>query len=296
MTELVERCLLCTSKDHSFFEKIYDGGQDLEYRLCKNCGLVFQSPRISDETLSGFYETEYREMVQGEEGPSEKDLRIQAGRARNLIDFSRSKVGEIETHLDIGSSAGALMLAFRHEYGCEVVGVEPGRAYRTYSRERGLHVEADLDDLTDGLKNNFDLITMSHVLEHVPEPVDYLRQIRQEWLSLRGYLLIEVPNLFGHHALEFSHLTAFYAMSLRRLLERSGFELLTIQVHGRPRSRLIPLYVTVLAQVRFDPQPEIQNRTGVRTVPLRRKVGVAWNRIASRVAPSLAWLPWPELE
>jgi SAM-dependent methyltransferase len=296
MTVHIERCLLCTSENHRFFESVHDGGQDLEYRLCMSCGLVFQSPRISDEALSGFYESGYRELVQGEEGPSEKDLRIQAGRARNLVEFSRSKVEGITTHLDIGSSGGALMLAFRNALECEVVGVEPGRAYRTFSQERGLQIVADLNDLDEGWKHGFDLVTMSHVLEHVPDPVDYLRHIRLEWLSPRGYLLIEVPNIFGHQAMEFSHLTAFSAASLRRLLERSSFELLALDVHGKPRSRLIPLYLTALARVLVDPLPEIRYRNRGRIVPLRRKIGMIWHRVASRLVPSLAWLPWPELE
>lgn len=296
MTVHIEHCLLCASTDHRLFEKVSDSRQDLEYRLCMSCGLVFQSPRISDETLSGFYESEYREMVQGEEGPSEKDLRIQAGRARNLVEFSRSKIDGIKTHLDIGSSSGALMLAFQKAFGCEVVGVEPGNAYRSFSQERGLQIVADLDELDEGLKHSFDLVTMSHVLEHVPDPLDYLRHIRLEWLSPGGYLLIEVPNIFGHRALEFSHLTAFSAASLRRLLERSGFELLAHEVHGKPRSRLIPLYVMALGRVLVDPLPEIRYRNGGRIVPLRRKIGMTWHRLASRLVPSLAWLPWPEFE
>jgi len=146
--------------------------RSLTYQLCKSCGLVFQSPRMSDEELQEFYRAEYRLLVQGEEGPSEKDRRIQAGRARNLLAFAQRHLKEVRTHLDIGSSAGTLLQAIQNEYGCASVGVEPGDAYRVFSQDRGSQVVADLGDLDSSLTNGFDLITMAHVVEHLPDPVN----------------------------------------------------------------------------------------------------------------------------
>lgn len=296
MSRTVERCPLCGGAEHRFFEDAMIDDRSLTYQLCTSCGMVFQSPRMSNEELQEFYRAEYRLLVQGEEGPSEKDRRIQAGRARNLLAFAQRHLKEVRTHLDIGSSVGTLLLAIQNEYGCASVGVEPGDAYQVFSQERGLQVVADLEDLDSSLTNGFDLITMAHVVEHLPDPVNYLRRVRQEWLTPEGYLLVEVPNLFGHTSLEVSHLIAFSATTLRWALSEAGYQVLALEAHGRPRSRLIPLYLTALARVSPERVTERDRRPSSRWVRTRRRLGLMWSRWATKLLPGWAWLPWPEID
>jgi SAM-dependent methyltransferase len=292
---VVARCPLCGSDNHQIFERVHDRGWDLTYQLCKSCGMVFQSPRMSDEELEQFYLADYRLLVQNDEGPSDKDLRIQSGRARNLLAFAQPHLDQVQTHLDIGSSAGALLLEFRRAYGCASYGVEPGEAYRNFSKELGLRVVADLADLDRGLSKSFDLITMAHVLEHVPDPVAYLRQLTELWLAPDGYLLLEVPNLFGHPAFEVAHLTAFSKATLCQVLHEAGYQIVVQKVHGAPRSHLIPLYLTVLARGNGRPIESKPLQSRSRWVYLERGLGKFWRRWASRIAPRWAWLPLPEM-
>ena len=136
MTMVVEKCPLCGGQDHGPFERHEEAGHALQYRLCRTCGLMLQSPRMSDEELAAFYTSSYRLTVQGTEAPTEKDLRMQAGRARHLVRFSQGRLPAVARHLDIGCSSGALLRAFSRSYGCESVGVEPGRRTGP-SRRRG---------------------------------------------------------------------------------------------------------------------------------------------------------------
>jgi len=293
---VVERCPLCQSGKHRVFEKAQDGDHTLTYQVCESCGMVFQSPRLSDGELKDFYRAEYRRLVQGDEGPSEKDLRIQTGRARNLLAFAQRHLKEVRAHLDIGSSAGILLKAFQNAYGCASVGVEPGDAYRAYSHERGIRVVAGLEDLDQREATRFDLVTMVHVLEHLPDPIGYLRHLRQEWIAPGGYLLVEVPNLYGHYSLELAHLTTFSPNILRYTLQLADYQMLALEVHGRPRSCLIPLYLTALTRVARDRMMVTVSRPGTRGVMTRRRLGMAWNRWATRLAPHWAWLPWSEID
>lgn len=296
--EDVRTCLLCESEQHAHspFGQTVDNGELLQYRICRVCGLVFQSPRMKEDALEGFYTSGYRLYVQGFEGPSEKDLRIQHGRARTMLQFMRDAVPNVARHLDIGSSSGALMFMFASAYQCECIGIEPGDAYRSYTRNKGLRVYSNLDTLEEMDNQAFDLISMSHVLEHLPDPLKYLRRLREKWLTPQGFLLLEVPNLYGHQSFEIPHLTAFSALTLHEMLRQAGFDILKSQQHGQPRSRLIPLYLTVLARVRKDVPQSISIRSSDRGVRWRRRLGLLWRRVATALVPGWAWLPWPEID
>ncbi len=94
----------------------------------------------------------------------------------------------------------------------------------------------------------FDLISLAHVLEHIANPVQYLAGLRQNWLTEEGSLLVEVPNLYCHDSFEVAHLVAYSPHSLTQTLQQAGFEIVVFVQHGRPRSSILPLYLTVLAR------------------------------------------------
>ena len=194
-------------------------------RLCRNCGLVFQSPRLSDQELHTFYEREYRQMYQTSEGPTQKDLAVQQGRAQALLDFSSLHLNEVSNHLDIGCSSGLLLERFRHIYDSNPVGIEPGEAYRIYARELDIVVYRSREEFASHHTGRFDLISMAHVLEHIGEPVNYLRELRRDLLTQDGALLIDVPNLYAHDCFEVAHLVSFSPHTLKQTLKKAGFEI-----------------------------------------------------------------------
>jgi SAM-dependent methyltransferase len=285
----VDVCPLCGGSDFRPFEVAGSNGLEVTYLICGWCGLVFQSPRMGDEALSSFYEAQYRRDMQGVEGPCEKDLHSQVARARTLVRLLEKAVPEVARHLDIGSSSGALMAVFAERYHCAMVGVEPGMAYRAFSRARGMNVYPALGRLAAANEGPFELITMSHVLEHLPEPVEYLAQLRSHYLAPDGHLLLEVPNLYEHHSLEPTHLIAYSARTLRETLRKAGFEVVLLRVHGGFRSAFLRLYVTALARPRGIVRKYLVRRTSPSTERLKRSLGMAFHRLGSKIAPSLAW-------
>lgn len=294
----ITQCPLCGSDPslHVFFESNSGEAGEDQYLLCKRCGLVFQSPRLSEEDLTSFYSSQYRLHVQGSVEPIDKDLRIQHARAHLLLRFAQVKISKVSHCLDIGSSTGILLKQFKEAYECDVFGVEPGDAYREYSQKLSIPAVESLEELDPELRGSFDLITMAHTLEHLPDPVSYLRDLRKQWLTSTGFLLVEVPNLYGHQALELAHLTAFTPETLRRTLRKAGFRIMQVRTHGKPRSLLIPLYITAIATVANEEDLDYRVISHSRGVQLRRKLGMFWNRLATRYATRWAWLPWPEVE
>jgi len=82
-----------------------DGDRDVAYLVCRRCGHVYQSPRLGRDELAAFYAMGYRELRQGTEGPTAKDLAMQTARARltvGLVEkaFRESPVGRIAVHVD----------------------------------------------------------------------------------------------------------------------------------------------------------------------------------------------------
>jgi 2-polyprenyl-3-methyl-5-hydroxy-6-metoxy-1,4-benzoquinol methylase len=294
MIELLS-CPICSSGESRPFESLNRGGERVDYQLCKNCGAVYQSPRMSEQALAAYYLSDYVTDHQQADSVTEKELRVQAGRARHLVRLIDREVPAVARHLDIGSSTGKLMEATQAAYQCAAVGIEPAEVYRSYSTSKGLQVYRELRALTEAGAERFDLITMVHVLEHLSDPVGYLIELRTKWLSRGGVLVVEVPNLFGHYSLERPHLVCLHSATLRRALSAAGYRPRRIVNHGAPRSRLIPLYLTAIAEsVPARGIPHV--RTSPRGVLLRRRAGMAWHRLATRLLPNLAWLPLPELE
>ncbi len=296
MSTVVERCPLCGRSTFELFERQRKADGELTYVLCRTCGMVVQSPRMSDEELGAFYVAGYRQTVQATEAPTDKDLRVQAGRARHLVRLCRSVVPEITRHLDIGSSSGALLRAFRRAYGAQGIGIEPGAGYRQEALRQATETLASLDEIDPAHRNGFDLISVIHLLEHIPDPVDYLLALREKWLAPHGWLLVEVPNLFGHRGTELSHLSIFSPRTLRQTLDLAGFRVIRLRAHGAPRSPVLQLYLTAIARARLHSKLPHRFRFASRGTRFRRRLGMMLYDWWTVHFPNWAWQEFPAPE
>jgi SAM-dependent methyltransferase len=247
---------------------------------------------MAEDELEIFYQAEYRKIYQGGDSPNEKDLTTQSARAITLINYLEAfGVNDVSRCLDIGCSAGLLIEQFQIRYRCVGIGIEPGDAYRAYAKNRGLVVYPSLEGLKQAGEAGFDLISLVHVLEHLSDPVGYLSRLHKEFLSQDGRLLIEVPNLYAHDCFEVAHLSAFSEQSLSRTLRKCGFSVIDIKKHGKPRSELLPLYLTALAHTYCgDPTNTPSYGSVDRGVRFKRSAGMVRRRIIERLFPARAWI------
>ena len=145
-----------------------------------------------------------------------------------------------------------------------------------------------MEELEQSESVRFDLISLAHVLEHLPDPVEYLINLRKTLLEPAGWLLIEVPNLYAHDSFEPAHLVAYSAHTLRQTLEKAGFEIVRLEKHGRPRSAWLPLYITLLARPRSGYQG-VFRLNPERNVALKRRAGMFRRRVLERLFPRWVW-------
>jgi SAM-dependent methyltransferase len=289
MPEDVKSCPLCGNASSRFFDRRQFRELPVINRLCLGCGLVYQSPRMTTADAEAFYAREYRLLYEGDADPTSRNLAVQQARAGWLASFLQGRVTTVERHLDIGCSSGTLLLQFQGLFHCLSTGVEPGEGHRNQARQAGLQVFASLQELEQHQMEKFDLVSLVHVLEHLPDPGRYLTDLRRSILAQGGWLLLEVPNLYCHDSFEIAHLVSYTAHTLTQVLRKSGFEVVHFAQHGQPRSKLLPLYLTVLAQPAAGEPPAWQV-VPEKNIGLKRRLGMLQRRLLERLVPKKAWI------
>lgn len=287
---MLTKCPLCNRDQSRLFDTRQFHGKQVTNVICNSCGLVYQKPRMTDAELASYYQREYRLEYQESEGPNQKDLATQAGRAKSLTGFLIEKLETVKRHLDIGCSAGSLLHQVHEAYQNQSTGVEPGTAYREYAQASGLMVYSNLDNLEQASKERYDLISMAHVLEHLPEPVEYLAHLRTSLLETNGHLLIEVPNLYAHDCFEIAHLVSYSPHTLTQTLQKAGFIVEALESHGRPRSAVIPLYLSALARPAREAELANFRVKAEEWVAIKRRIGMLRRRLFTKLMPRKAWL------
>lgn len=133
--------------------------------------------------------------------------------------------------LDVGCGSGGWMLAMQRR-GWEVEGVDFDRSAVAMATSKGLRVRVGSLEEQGYDDESFDAITLSHVIEHVPDPAKTLRECRRI-LKPNGKIVIVTPNsdslshrVFGSYwrGLEPPrHLHIFSLSSMDLLLNNTGF-------------------------------------------------------------------------
>ena len=287
-------CPLCKCAHANIVHQLDSFGFKVKYYQCTGCGFIFQDAQESQASDTDFYTQTYRQVYQASESPTTKDLAIQKQRAEHTIKWLRQKgISKINNALDIGASAGVFLNAIKESYQCDVSGVEPGNMYRQYAIEYGIRMFSSLEEMKASNCAPFTLVSLMHVLEHFPEPLEMLKDVREQLITTDGFLLIEVPNFYAHDSYELAHLACYTRNSLRQMIKQAGYKLLAIRSHGFPRSKLLKLYLTVLA----TPSTQDNKSRLVRPdhcVSLKRKLSLIYRRVAQKLLPQLAWLPLKE--
>lgn len=189
-----------------------------------------------------------------------------AWRADGGVDLSPNEVARIRSVpvlCDVGCGSGQTLSQFK-QAGYEVVGIEPDPAARSLANQFGDVLEGTAEVLPDQVAGmQFDVVLLSHVLEHCIDPGAALRNVKR-LLAPGGTAIIEVPN---NAALAFEvygpgwffadiprHLQFFTEPSLRRALENSGMRVGRVIYTGYTR-QFSPAWLVA--------QREIMKRTGL---------------------------------
>ena len=149
----------------------------------------------------------------------------------NLINNLNCKSKNI---LDLGAGTGDF-LKVAQSHGWSIYGVEPSKLAKEKAHKKNVTLYNKLNELP---KQKFDVITLWHVLEHIPTLEQTIIEIKAK-LENEGYLIIAVPNYKSYDAKYYKqywaaydtprHLWHFSKQSIRILFEDIGMKVLNIK-------------------------------------------------------------------
>ena len=183
-------CYLCFSLNNHFVGKNLDFDTDIF--VCDDCGLI-QNDFVSSRYLDQYYHKKYRQIRR--EFIRESYLELMAQRAASQQDFINLHLPDdqsLNVVLDIGAGAGKLIETFHPASSLFAVESDQDMiAHLAKNPNICVLPESSLFEQTNVGK--FDLVTMSHVFEHINNPIDYLYKLHKI-LAPNGHVFIEVPN------------------------------------------------------------------------------------------------------
>lgn len=188
-----------TVKDHSVSKEIFTIFHDTELDL------LYTHPQPAASELSKYYESDdYISHTDGNRTLFEKAYQLIKSRALKmkvrLIGRENQTTGSL---LDIGAGTGDFIVAARTA-GWNCTGIEPSEKARAIAVNKDVQFANTTLDLAD---ESFDVITMWHVLEHVPDVMAQLKELRR-LIKPSGTIVIAVPNFKSFDAI---HYDAFWA-------------------------------------------------------------------------------------
>lgn len=290
-------CPVCCEKEFQIYWENFDGWDVVK---CKTCGFIFVNPQPTLASLEDHYSNTYlyAKMARQKKGRSElndKDHEI-ADKYLKLIHQCNPDAMEL---CDIGCSFGYLLAALR-EHGFNVKG------YELSSRVSAFAQKTFNLDVVNGVfqptPNFFDVVIMSHVLEHVTNPGQIIHDVA---LSLRkgGLFILVVPNtesftskLFGRYnygslGTPPEHLFYFSSDSISKLLRNHN--LMKVHMHtetGRFINFYRRIWVTIMAVT--GKERKIRSLIGE---PTDEGLGYLSfiKPILFSICDALYWLTWP---
>ncbi len=217
-------CNLCGGHAVTVLSRLSRSGAALRTVACTACGLAWSDPRPHE--ARSFYTDDYRLAYKGSFTPRPKHV-LRAGRvALDRLAKIRPWLQGRPRVLDVGSGGGEFAYLLQR-LGHAVTGIEPNNGYGNYAAQAyGLDIR--LGFLSDRLApgEQFDLITIWHVLEHTEDPGATLRLLAGA-LRPGGRLVVEVPNVEAtcqspRSSFHEAHLYTFNAATLGCLARRNG--------------------------------------------------------------------------
>lgn len=219
--------------------KILDKKDGVRVINCWECGFAHVMPLPSNEELQKFYKEDfYSKGRPNYFKETKEDLSWWTATYNNYYSLleKHTKGRKI---LDVGSGPGHFLLCGKKR-GWDVLGFEPSVDASEYSKSRKLAVVNDFFSYETAREYGpFDVIHASMVLEHIPDPISFVNDMKK-LLKPNGFVAIFCPNDYNplqeilQKKLKFKpwwvvpthHLNYFDAVSMKKLLSKTGFEVL----------------------------------------------------------------------
>ncbi len=210
------------------------GDYTQEICQCKNCGFIFVKNPLTQEQLDEQYKNFSKYEFDSKEVSVSKTYMNRCVEQKSFIENSLKANNEVfESILEIGAASGANLSLYKDKYA---LGVEPSKwncdnAMKNYGVE--MFAGTFEEYMNSAVQKKFDMIFLSHTLEHIVNPCDFVKQCSK---INEKYFFIEVPSFdyklkdepYGMFTDE--HVNMFTFESLQNLMLVCGYELLNAEI------------------------------------------------------------------
>jgi SAM-dependent methyltransferase len=201
---------------------------------CNACGLVYATP-MPDPVALDAYNSTYFESAHGG-APTDTQVvafhsAINGLRVEHVERYIARKRVTVATVLEIGAASGHFARRWLMRYPhAEYHAIESDSTCHEALRRAGVVLHQSAEALPE--RCEFDLVVMSHVLEHNCSPLSFIRETTGR-LRVGGALFIEVPcSDWKFKREDEPHLLFFDKPSLEQLLRQCGFADISVTYHG----------------------------------------------------------------
>ena len=190
-----------TVKDYSVSKETFDLYYD------ETLDMLITHPQPSLENLGKYYESEdYISHTDNKRSLFEKLYHfIKSIALKNkllLINSLQPNKGRI---LDIGAGTGDFLSVAKND-GWQTIGVEPSDRAKSIAINKGVSFVDETSELDN---HSFDVISMWHVLEHVPNLENQIKELKR-LVKPNGTIIIAVPNFKSYDAKYYGKFWAAY--------------------------------------------------------------------------------------
>jgi SAM-dependent methyltransferase len=197
-------CPLCNAgKNHQIVvtSHVYgDNSNSRAFYHCLLCDVRFQYPSLTPEEEVKFYNSEFESFMTSRSGDgggwqgAESHIHSNESTKKRRMKYLSPHIIPEANILEIGCSSGFMLFPF-YENGHDCIGIEPSGFFSAYVKNRGIEVFNSLEQLSiERPGKKFDIITHFFVLEHISQPLEFLRN-QIELLNKGGKIIFEIPNV-----------------------------------------------------------------------------------------------------
>ena len=227
------KCECCKINDSIILSEYDRFGIPYKSNFCKNCGLVYTSPRLDQDSIIKFYNNQYRKIYinTNQQDPLNFFLNNQIKRGEKIYALIEQnfKLNKPLNVLEVGCGMGGILQAFNQKKH-RVKGVDYGSDYINYGKKNYLNLF--VGGIFD-VQGEFYVIIYSHVFEHILDLKKELIEIKKH-LKKEGVLYIQVPGILNLKKYRFdlnryfqnAHNYNFSLNSLNNILTLNGFEMI----------------------------------------------------------------------
>jgi SAM-dependent methyltransferase len=243
MEELKLSCSVCEGsdiKELGNYRSTHPTFRNLSRVECRSCGMVFASPMPSmqglEEYNASYFDSAHGGKAEGQVGTAffSAIAGLRAYFVKKYLAKHKIKVNKV---LEIGPGPGFFAdVWMKANAGTNYFALETDSSCYDSLQKIGVQIIKGGVELST--KEPVDMVVMSHVLEHVTDPVGFV-SFSTSLLKNDGILFIEVPcRDWDHKSIDEPHLLFFDKEPMKKLLEKLGFYDIQVSYYGQEINQL----------------------------------------------------------